>query len=209
VGQPAFVQESTQVLLELADTEQNVDVLEDVARAFGYRRDPRGVAPLLGWCDHVDQRMRFFVAASLPSCADPHDERATRALVELTNDESGAVRDYALMGLRDLAVDGPEVREAMLRRVRDEDTSAAGEALLGLALLGDERGIGPLTEYLQHPYVPSNHVGSYGLEAATAYADARLLPSLLALETGGPYMSDLTEAVQACSTKTIPRGHPG
>ena len=102
------------------------------------------------------------------------------ALVELTDDHDGAVRDYALFGLRELEVDSAEVRDAMLRRVRDPDVSAAGESLVGLARLGDERAITPLIEYLSDP--DAHGAIAYGLDAAAALADPRLLPALRALE---------------------------
>ena len=41
-----------EVLLALAATEPDTDVLIEVARAFGYRHDPRAVEPLLGWRGH-------------------------------------------------------------------------------------------------------------------------------------------------------------
>jgi HEAT repeat protein len=173
---PAFVEESMRVLLGLAEREPDVDVLAEVARAFGYRRDPRGVRPLLAWRDHPAQPMRFFVACALPRCRTvDNEEQVVGALIELTDDEDGAVRDYALFGLHELRVDSAEVREAMLRHVRDPDSSAAGQALVGLATLGDERVIEPLNEYLRH--APASDVASYGREAEAAYADARRTPA--------------------------------
>lgn len=55
-----------EVLLGLAGTERNADVRAQVARAFGYRRDPRGVEPLLGWRDDPDETMRFFASVFVP-----------------------------------------------------------------------------------------------------------------------------------------------
>ena len=144
-----------------------------MARAFGFRNDPRAVEPLLAWRGHVEASMRFMVACSLRSCRTPDNEaRVVDALIELTGDTDGAVRDYALFGLRELEVDSAPVRDAMLRRVRDPDVSAAGEALVGLARLGDARAIAPLIEYLQDPD-PHGAV-AYGLDAATTLADPQL-----------------------------------
>jgi hypothetical protein len=92
---------------------------------------------------------------------------------------------------------GRPVRDAMLRRVRDPDQSAAGEALVGLAALGDERGIAPLTEFLLHGHV--SDVISYGMQAAIAYADPQLLPSLRLLERRLGDRPDLREAINACT----------
>ncbi|GIH04014.1 hypothetical protein Rhe02_20810 [Rhizocola hellebori] len=195
---PAFVEESMQMLLALAATEPNTDVLVEVARAFGFRMDPRAVEPLLAWRGHVEPSMRLFVACSLRSCRTPDNEaRVVDALIELTGDTDGEVRDFALFGLRELEVDSAQVREAMLLRVRDPDVSAAGEALVGLAMLGDERAIAPLIEYLEDPD-PHGAI-AYGLDAATALADPRLLPTLRALEQRLGDRSDLRQAILACT----------
>lgn len=194
---PAFVEESMEVLLALAATEPDTDVLIEVARAFGYRRDPRAVEPLLGWRDHEESSIRVYVACSLPGCSSPDNEaQVVDALIELTGDEDGAVRDYALFGLRELEVDGAEVRDAMLRRVRDPDDSAAGEALVGLSRLGDERAIAPLIERLHHP--DSHRTVAYGLDAATALADPRLLPALRMVEQRLGDRDDVRQAIEAC-----------
>jgi HEAT repeat protein len=84
-AEPAFVEESMQVLLALAATEPNTDVLAEVARAFGFRRDPRAAEPLLAWRGHPQQPMRFHVACSLPHRRTRHNEpHVVDALIELT-----------------------------------------------------------------------------------------------------------------------------
>jgi HEAT repeat protein len=197
-ARPAFVEESMQMLLALAATEQNTDVLAEVARAFGFRGDPRAVEPLLGWRGHPAQLMRLCVACSLPRCGTRDNEpRVVGALIELTDDYDGEVRDYALFGLRELEVDSALVREAMLRRVRDPDVSAAGEALVGLARPGDERAIAPLIGYIADP--DSHGAVAYGFDAATALADPRLLPTLRALEQRVGDRPDLRQAITACT----------
>jgi HEAT repeat protein len=196
-ARPAFLEESMEVLLELAESEQDIDVLAEIARAFGYRRDPRGAAPLLRWRHHHETLMRFSVAFSLPGCRTAETEpEIVRALLELTDDEDGDIRDYALFGLNELELDSDEIRAAMLRHVDDPDTSAAGEALVGLARRHDERGIEPLKHYLS---TRMNAVGSYGLEAATVYADPRLLSSLETLRENGRDGPDLEEAILTCT----------
>jgi len=197
-ARPAFVEESMQVLLALAATEPNTDVLVEVARAFGFRQDPRAVGPLLAWRGHVEAPMRFFVACSLRRCRTPDNEtRVVDALIELTGDTDSEVRDYALFRLRELEVDSAPVRHAMLRRVRDPDVSAAGEALVGLARLGDARAIAPLIDYRQDPD-PYGAI-AYGLDAATTLADPRLLPTLRALERRLGDRPDLRQAILACT----------
>jgi hypothetical protein len=105
--------------------------------------------------------------------------------------------DYALFGLRELGVDSAQVRGAMLRRVRDPDVIAAGEALVGLARLGDERATAPLIEYLLNP--DEHGAIAYGLVAATALADPRLLPTLRKLEQRLGDRPDVGQAIAACT----------
>lgn len=133
-ARPAFVDESLEALLALGSAETDLEVVAEVARALGHRQDPRALATLLGWRSHPLQRVRFFVTCSLPRClGEEAVDRVVPALVELTRDESGAIRDYALFGLCELEVDTPEVRAAMLARVDDRDESAARQAREGLA----------------------------------------------------------------------------
>jgi HEAT repeat protein len=201
-ARPPFAEESMAVLLALAATETDTDVLIEVARAFGFRKDPLAVEPLLAWRSHPDDVIRFFVACSLRKCRTRDNEaRLLDALIELTDDDDADVRDYALFGLRELEVDSTQVREAMLRRVRDPDVSVAGEALVGLARLRDERATTPLIEYLDRD--PGGAI-AYGFDAAAALADPRLLPALRALEQRFADQPGLRQAILAISAGVRP-----
>lgn len=192
--QPALVEESLTPLLELAERETDDEVIAQVARAFGFRQDPRALPILLGWAEHAAQPVRFFVTCSLRSCSTPESEAVVAdALIELSRDESGAVRDYALFAFDELRLDSEPVRQAALDRTRDPDRSAAGQALVNLAALADDRAIQPLIEFLN-----AGHGEPYGFRAATHFSDPRLLPALHAT----PPEIDTTartEAIAACT----------
>ncbi len=64
-------------------------------------------------------------------------------------------------------------------------------------MLGDERAIAPLIEYLQDPDL--HRAVAYGLDAATTLADPRLLPTLRALEQRLGDRPDLRRAILACT----------
>lgn len=193
---PACVDRSVAALLDRADVEFDDEVLAQIARALGYRRDPRGLSTLLQWLDHDDERVRFHVACALPTCSTTETENVVAAaLIQLTRDADADVRDYALFGFPQLTIDTPEIRDAILACTADEDWSAAGQALVNLAMLGDERVIEPLIDYLA-----ANSHKPYGYEAAAAIANPALLPVLRTITPARA--DDLAQAINACQTGT-------
>ena len=202
-GTPAMIEETMAVLLGLVETETDEDVLAEVARAFAYRQDPRGAEPLLGWLNSPVQRLRFFVAFGASSVySQANSERIEAALLELAGDESEAIRDYARWSLRLLAVDTPAVREVLLAGTDDPEIGVVAESLLGLALLREPRGLGPLRDFIRS--APARAVNNYGLEAAAAWGDPSLLLALRGLDRSEPELVEelLDIAIEACETGT-------
>ncbi len=200
-GTPAMIDETMEVLLGLAETETDEDVLAEVARAFAYRQDPRGVDPLLGWLRSPVQRLRFFVAFGASTVYSPESaDRIDAALLELAGDASDAIRDYARWSIRLLGLDTPAVRDVLVAGTSDPEIGVVAESLLGLALLREPRGLGPLRDFLRH--APVRAVNNYGLEAAAAWGDPSLLLALRGLDRTQPELSDeaLEIALEACET---------
>jgi hypothetical protein len=198
-GQLAFVEQSIDVLLEMTADEPDGDPLAEIARAFGYRDATRGFDLLLKWRHSDYQPTRFKTTISLPSCIPPgREDEAVAALVALSLDVSEPIRDYALFGLTNLGIDTPAVREAMLARLDDESGDVVGQALVGLARLGDERALEPLSEFLLTG--PENKVWSYGIDAAALFAKPALLPALRGAEGRGFSRDSVDRAIQACET---------
>lgn len=195
---PAHVDRSVTALLDCAELEFDDEILAQIARALGYRQDPRGLPILLEWLDHDDERIRFHVARALPSCATIETEDVVaKALVQLTRDDDADVRDYALFGFPQLTIDTPEIRDAILACTRDEDWSTAGQALVNLAMLGDQRVIEPLIAYIE-----AGRRGPNGYTAAAAIADPALLPSLQSAIPIHGHADELARAITACETRT-------
>lgn len=198
LGTPSmpFVHESVTGLLDLLSKEKHPVVLHSIGVALGHLKDPRAIEPLIRLKAHPDGDVRFGVVYGLLGW---ENQGAVDALIELCSDADTEVRNWATFGLGSL-IDGdtPEVREALLRGVDDEDAEIRGEALVGLARRKDERVIEPLIRELEA--IPqASEWWDHLLEAAAELADSRLCPALLGLrgEVGGKECG-LEEAIAAC-----------
>jgi HEAT repeat protein len=73
------------------------------------------------------------------------DSVAVEALIRLTTHNDAIVRDWATFGLGAKGkLDTPEIREALHRRLNDDDPIIRYEAICGLVRCGDLRAIDPL-----------------------------------------------------------------
>lgn len=91
-------------VLRLASTDENPEVVKWAISCLGYQATSGdALEAVLNHVDHHDERVRFAVAAALPSVVDRDDpdQRAVDALFELAEDSDGNVRSYAIMGLAD------------------------------------------------------------------------------------------------------------
>jgi HEAT repeat protein len=191
-----FHEESVAGLLRLLEREREETVLEAVCAALGHRRDPRAVPPLARLRGHPASPVRFAVASALGGF---DAATAIQALIDLSADSDPDVRDWVTFGLGSQTdVDTPAVREALARRLADEDADTKGEAMVGLARRKDARVVGPLLADLAAP-----HYGTLVLEAARELGDPQLHTPLVRLR--GRHDIDarlLEEAIAACA----PRG---
>ncbi len=197
-----YLDEILDIFFKLIDTEQDERVLCSLGVGLGHiSPEPRKVKPLLKLKDHPDSDVRFGVAFGL-GCED--DALAIQALIDLSYDEDGKVRDWATFALGSLTeLDSPQIREALFSRVVDfNDTSSApGEALVGLVKRQDERAFELLLNHIQ-----AGNTGTLVFEAAEALADARLYPILVKLREDSGYddyeRRCLEEAIAACDSQS-------
>jgi HEAT repeat protein len=176
-----FPQACGDVLLKLIATESDSNVLASIGIAFGHLKESRGVLPLVNFKNHSNPGVRMSVVLGLTAQEDPV---AIAALIELSADDDGDIRNWATFALgSQVDADTPELRQALFDRAiletgaDDPSAEIRGEALLGLAIRRDRRVINPLIEELE-----SEAVGMLAVEAAQAAADVRLVPALLALQ---------------------------
>lgn len=112
--------------------------LNSAISAFGHIDDIRAVPLIAGFHSHPSETIRFTVACAL-GCF-PNDPLSVRTLLTLMEDADADVRDWATYGLGVLGdQDSPEIREALSRRLNDEDVDPREEALVGLAKRHDTR----------------------------------------------------------------------
>lgn len=102
------------------------------------------------------------------------DPRAVSRLLELTRDEDFRVRDWATFGIGYRPeLDSPEIREALLERLDDDDEVTSCEALLGLAARKDARVYDIILDTIK-----DGEPGTIIFEAAEELGDKRLLEPL-------------------------------
>ncbi len=206
-----FLEESVDILLRMLATEHDPGVLYSIAIAFGQLQDSRGIEPLLRLVGHPDALVREGVAFGLGGAllgikGRRHDD-AIHALIGLTTDEDVDVRDFATTALACellASVRMPEINEALLRRVSDEDAEVRAEALLGLAFRKDRRIVEPLGRELSGQ-ITDHYDMLLLLEAAAEIADPSLCPVLQKLKDRGLKDEMLNPALAACRRGTPAR----
>ena len=163
-----FPLESFDVVFKIAQCERQVQPLASAISALGHINDTRGVPLIAGFHSHLSEVIRFAVAFAL-GCS-PNHPLSTQTLLTLMEDADDDVRDWAtfavgVQGDRDSS----EIREALSRRLNDDDTGAREEAILGLANRHDPRVVPHLIDELEE-----SSIGCRVVEAAC---------TLLGLET--------------------------
>lgn len=194
-----FLDESLPVVIDACEDDR-WEVLDSAIAALGHLADVRGLPAVLQHAHHPSEEVRFAVAMALPPVAGGSAaDQVVSALISLSGDPDGEVRDWATFGLGSgLELDSAEIRDALVARLDDDEGDTAGEALLGLALRKDERTLAPLLARL------ADEPGNLIVEAAAALESPEALPALLRLRQEGwekddPRPSVLTDAIQACS----------
>jgi HEAT repeat protein len=139
LGSPdrTFPEECCDALLAVLKDEQNTAVLVSVLFALGHLGNRRAEPHVIALRKHKEEMVRHAVGFALYMSESP---AAVQALLELLDDPSNLVRDWAATSLGEtVTVDGPRIREALLRHATDEDEITRAECLHGLARRRDER----------------------------------------------------------------------
>ncbi len=188
-----FCEECVQTLLAMLEAEQDHQVQRAILAALSHLNRPEAVIPSAKLARHENAEVRHAVVLALMG---QEDCVAIETLIELTRDRETHVRDWATFALGvQVEVDTPELREALVERLADEDANTRAEAIVGLAEQGDRRMLPALREELT-----SGSVGTLAVEAAALIQEPQLHPLLVALQ--GWWDVDetlLEEAVSACS----------
>jgi HEAT repeat protein len=179
-------------MVHLLDKEADSRVVWATARALGMTGSGVGAAALVRLATYHDHLVRLEVAMGLPRClSDDPVALGVQALISLTGDPHGEVRDWATFGLgAQLDVDGTAVRDALAGRVDDPSGDTADEAMLGLARRHDPRAYDLVRRRLS-----GDRAGALAVKAAAYLADPRLIDVLRAWDADD---EDIDVAVGAC-----------
>lgn len=151
-------------------------VLNDICVAFGHLHDARAVPLVLPLTKHQSGAVRFGVVFALSGYEDVD---AIAGLIALSHDNDANVRDWATFGLGSQTdADTPELREALIARLRDREGDTDQEAVIGLARRGDLRVVPRVLEALD-----AGELSAPLLEAAALLALPEFCPSLLAIQS--------------------------
>ena len=191
-----FAQQSVPIIERLlADSDE--EVLASALAACHYL-GILDASVLVPFAAHSDQSVRFAAMQALTGRSDPV---STGGLIALTRDSDNDVRNWATFGLGQMTdADNPDIREALLARVGDDDPEIRGEALVGLAKRGDRRALTPLAKELAGEF----H-GVWSVEAAAAFKDPSLASLLVELKQRlgddelERFGSEVDDAIAACT----------
>ena len=188
-----FPEEGLRTLLRMLETEQDPGALRAILTALSHQRRPEAIWPASRFRDHSDPDVRFGVVFVLMGL---EDRLALETLAALTRDPDADVRDWATFALgTQVEADTPELREALVARLADEDGDTRHEAIVGLARRGDRRMLPVLREE-----IASGSTGPLAIEAAALIGDPQLYPLLVALQGRRDVdLKQLGEAIRACS----------
>jgi len=158
-----FPEECRAALLDLVRQEQETTVLAAAVFALGHRGKPCDATELLALRHHPHDVIRYGVAFALQGATS---QIGVQTLLELMDDPYELARDWATTSIgMTVALDGPEIRAALLRRAKDDDEWTRAEALHGLARRKDKRVVPYLRAELSY-----NRENTYLFEdAAKAY----------------------------------------
>jgi hypothetical protein len=136
-----FASDAGRVLIGLLEEELEPSVISSAAVGLGHLRDERAISRLAALAAHPDVQVRRGVVHGLMG---HDDDRAVAALIRLSADWDGDVRDWATFSLAvQIERDTPEVREALAARLSDDHGDTRAEAIRGLARRADPRAVGP------------------------------------------------------------------
>jgi hypothetical protein len=126
--------ETWELLEDMAETEEDADVLWWVISCLLYTRKDRALDSVLRFIYHADSGIREHIAFMIVGTGDvPNDLRIVETQLRLAEDEDldgryGAVYNF----VEDITADGPAIREMLRQRLKDPDEHVhekAAEAL--------------------------------------------------------------------------------
>ena len=216
-NEPPFRDRSIRVLLTALETEKASEVLEALVVALSRLYARRAIPQLVRLAAHPAVEVRQAVAAEVIHTTQERgwgderpDSRVTAALLKLSRDSVGAVRDWACFSLGNSELDSPKLRDAFVERLRDRHVDTRVEAIAALARRNDRRAIEPLLEILGRR---SWRLGTWVTSDLVTFAgrtrDQRFLPYLENFQTWDLVDDDVRGVKKAIARIKTPSKAPG
>jgi HEAT repeat protein len=139
----SFSDERFGALVTAVLAEKDVRALPPLIHAISHLHEPKSLPYLLPFIKNDSAAVRRAVAMALHTS---WGQSAISALIDLMSDRSDSVRDWATFAFRTSKVDSPEIRDALVQRLSDDDVTTRSEAICALAQRGDLRCL----EQLRH-----------------------------------------------------------
>ena len=192
VPERTFPKESVALLLKMLSVEDDNEVLPSIITAFGHNDNDEIPKALATFYKRPEPDVREAVAFALSSKYE--DALTIEMLINLSMDEVRDVRDWAVFSFMYKNADTPPIREALWRRVQDEDFEIRAEAILGLARRKDPQIVDVLIRELSQ----EEDLWWDLVEAAEELADPRLCPILETLKNKWSDEPSIDSALEAC-----------
>jgi hypothetical protein len=184
------------VVAALAAAERAEEVGRELVQALGRLQVEAATPVVLGWCSASDPTIRREVTSALVfTSPDPPPEAVIAALVALSADPDGSVRDWGTFALGSMfEIESVAIEDALIARLNDEHVDCREEAIVGLAERRDARALEPTRLALE-----AESVGRLAVEAAVHLGDPTLLPALRELREWWDVDPGLLEqAIERC-----------
>ncbi|MFD0511109.1 ankyrin repeat domain-containing protein [Streptomyces aureus] len=164
---------SLPVLRALARTARDTAGPRSAVVALGHLGDPVALPEILLHARHPEPRVRRAVALALTGLVPAGHGEGVAALVALTRDADGDVRNWAAAALAAAPADTAQVRDALAALLEDPVPDAAAEASRGLALRHDPRAVEALARILACQ-APGGYAHDTARDAVRHVPDARV-----------------------------------
>ena len=181
-GRRPFSEQTVALMRVRLGEETDPAVVRWIVSTLGYHRGQQSLPEVVALADHPDDRVRFHVAAALPSLVnlDRVEPEAADALARLCHDDDTDTRYYALYAAT-REIGGLDVQ--LVTRLTAQLTDDPDEQIRAMATTHHE-AIHEVRELLDSAFEPGNATGAYdhlinpvlvALACAGDAPDARLL----------------------------------
>ena len=188
----------------MLSSETETAVLRQAGIAIGFWGDQEALPALVRLKTQSHSDVRY---GAVHGFSGIETEYAKRHLIDLTRDEDGDVRDWAVFGLGQMTtMDFPDLREALVAALDDPNDMVRFEAVAGLAERKDPRAIAGLKCLLGRMDNDDEWQAAWGI--AEDLRASELAPELQLqfkrYDAEHPAPQGLADALKACKAGPLP-----